>query len=266
MTAVRLSDVAVLLSGREIVEDVTLALPPGHWLGLIGPNGAGKTTLLRAIAGLLPHRGRIELDGADVARSSRRRMARLVAYVPQRPVVPGTMSVADYVLTGRTPYISYLGTEDRRDLEVAGRVLETLELGPFADRTLDELSGGELQRVVLARAIAQETPLLLLDEPTTGLDVGHRQQALELLDRLRSAEGLTVITAMHDLTFSGLFADRLVLMDGGRAVASGTAREVLTESRIRRHYGASVRVVEEEGGVVVIPRRPAIRTIEEGTA
>jgi len=266
VTGVRLDGVGVTLGGSPIVTDLSLAVRPGEWLGLIGPNGAGKTTLLRAIAGLVPHRGSIRVGETDVARASRRHMARVVAYVPQRPMVPAGMSVADYVLTGRTPFISYLGTEDRRDLEAAARVLATLELEDLAARPLGHLSGGELQRVVLARALAQETPLLLLDEPTTALDVGHQQQALDLLDRLRSAAELTVVTAMHDLTFAGQFADRLLLLDHGRTVATGIASEVLTEPRIRRHYGASVRVLEEEGRVVVIPMRRGIRPVEEGTA
>ena len=263
MIGLRLSDVRVTIDGAPIVDRVTIRAGAGEWLGLIGPNGAGKTTLIRAVAGLVPHAGEIHLGDLPVAGASRRRLAQLVAYVPQRPVVPAMMTVQDYVLTGRTPYISYLGTEGPGDLRAAARAIAVLELESFAERTLGPLSGGELQRVILARALAQETPLLLLDEPTTALDIGHQQQALELLDRLRSERGLTVITAMHDLTFAGMFADRLVLLHGGRAVASGAAREVLRERTIRRYYGASVRVLEEDGRVMVIPTRPAIRPIEE---
>lgn len=265
MIGVRAAAAGVALGGVEILRGVSVEIPPGRWLGLIGPNGAGKTTLLRAIAGLSPHDGEIRLGDEPVGELSRTDLARLVAYVPQRPVAPPAMTVTDYLLTGRTPYIPYLGTEGRRDLEVVARVLGRLELEAFAGRPLGSLSGGELQRAVLGRALAQETPLLLLDEPTTALDVGHQQQALELVDRLRREERLTVISAMHDLTFAGLFADRLLLIDAGRVVAEGEARHVLTERRIRRHFGASVRVVEEDGRVIVIPVRPAIRPVEEDT-
>jgi iron complex transport system ATP-binding protein len=166
------------------------------------------------------------------------------------------MTVADYVTLGRTPYIPYLGMEGSRDLEVVSAVLERLELAPLADRPLGSLSGGEGQRAVLARALAQEAPVLLLDEPTAALDVGHQQQVLELVDELRRERGLTVLSAMHDLTLAGQFAEQLVLLDDGRTVASGPARAVLTEATIRRHYGASVRIlVDADGGIAVLPTR-----------
>jgi iron complex transport system ATP-binding protein len=168
------------------------------------------------------------------------------------------MSVADYALMGRTPYISYLGTESHTDIEVVHDVLSRLELVDLADRSLGSLSGGELQRAVLARALSQEAPILLLDEPTSALDVGHMQQVLELVDTLRRERELTVVSAMHDLTLAGQFAESLVLLDEGRTVASGSAREVLTEAIITKHYGASVKVVvDSEGGVVVVPTRTA---------
>jgi cobalamin transport system ATP-binding protein len=171
------------------------------------------------------------------------------------------MTVTDYVLLGRTPYIPYLGSESRRDLAIVADVLDHLDLGAFAGRALDSLSGGERQRAVLARALAQQAPVLLLDEPTTGLDVGHQQQVLELVDSLRRDLELTVVSAMHDLTLAGQFADHLVLLDGGRVAADGPARTVLTERVISQHYHASVRVLEDPaGGIVVIPVRPGGRT------
>jgi iron complex transport system ATP-binding protein len=168
------------------------------------------------------------------------------------------MTVTDYVLMGRTPYVSYFGTESPTDVEVVSEVLGRLELESLSERELGSLSGGELQRCVLARALAQQAPVLLLDEPTTGLDVGHQQQVLELVDSLRADRDLTVVTAMHDLTVAGQFADRLLLLNEGRAVASGVARSVLTEAGIRALYGAHVRVLEgPDGEVLVIPTRPA---------
>jgi iron complex transport system ATP-binding protein len=263
VSAIELRGVSVALDGRPVLHDLTLSVPSGARLGLIGPNGAGKSTLLRAVAGLAGHRGEIRVGGVPLAALSRRELARRIAVVPQNPVVPAGASVGDYVLMGRTPYIPYLGTERRRDLEIVASVLDQLDLADLAGRRLDSLSGGERQRAVLARALAQQAPVLLLDEPTTGLDVGHQQQVLELVDALREAFDLTVVSAMHDLTLAGQFAEELVLLDGGRVAAAGPARAVLTERVISRHYHASVRVLEDPaGGVVVIPVRPTRRGSE----
>jgi iron complex transport system ATP-binding protein len=257
MTAVELRRVSVALDGRPVLRELSLRIPGGSRLGLIGPNGSGKTTLLRAIAGLVGHQGEIRLGDAAGRSLSRRELARRIALVPQNPTVPAGFTVTDYVLLGRTPYIPHLGTESRRDLEIVGSVLDQLDLTGLAARRLDSLSGGERQRAVLARALAQQAPVLLLDEPTTGLDVGHQQQVLELVDSLRDDLELTVVSAMHDLTLAGQFADHLVLLDGGRVAADGPARTVLTERVISRHYHASVRVLEDPGGgIVVIPVRP----------
>lgn len=257
MTSVELSGVSVAYDGKRVLEGVSSRFAVGSWVALIGPNGAGKTTLLRAVAGLVEFQGDIRLGTDPVSSLSRRRISRLVAYLPQRPVVPESMSVTDYALLGRTPYIPYLGTETRRDREIVAVVLRRLELEGFATRPLGSLSGGEVQRAVLGRALAQQAPLLLLDEPTSALDVGHQQQVLELVDELRAEHELTVLSAMHDLTLAGQFADRLLLLSDGRAVAEGPARTVLTESAIREHYGARVRLVDEPGGgIVVVPTRP----------
>ena len=256
MTGIVVRDVRVSFDDTEVLTGASLSVPSGAWLGLIGPNGAGKSTLLRAIAGLLPHSGSISL-GADVVSSMpRRTVARLVSFVPQTPFIPRAMTVADYVLMGRTPYISYLGIESAIDLEVVAEVLTSLELADLAERPLGSLSGGELQRAVLARALSQKAPILLLDEPTSALDVGHMQQVLELVDRLRTEHDLTVVSAMHDLTLAGQFAQSLVLLDGGRTVAAGPASEVLTEDIITEHYGASVKVLRDAtGSVIVVPTR-----------
>ena len=257
MTAIRIERASVAYDGTRAVADVSAEVAAGSWVALIGPNGAGKSSLLRAVAGLVPHAGTIRLDGVPISSLRRRRLARLVAYLPQRPAVPDSMTVADYVLLGRTPYISYFGTEGRRDLEVSTAILNRLELSPLSDRSLGSLSGGELQRALLGRALAQEAPVLLLDEPTTALDIGHQQQVLELLDELRTERRLTVLSAMHDLTLAGQFADRLVLLGGGRVVADGPPEEVLTPNLIGRHYGADVRVVQDDWGLLVAPARPS---------
>jgi iron complex transport system ATP-binding protein len=256
--AVELERLSVALGGVRIVDDVSFSVQDGEWIALIGPNGAGKTTLLRAIVGLVNHDGRIRLLGDDAARLSRRALARRVALVPQVPVMPEHATVAQYVLLGRTPHVSYLGSERRADYDAVAAALERLDLLALAERPLGSLSGGERQRATLARALAQDAPILLLDEPTTSLDVGRQQQALELVDELRHDRDLTVISTMHDLTLVGQYGERLLLLDGGKVVADGTAGDVLTRPLIAAHYGADVRVLgEPESGVAVVPvRRP----------
>jgi iron complex transport system ATP-binding protein len=241
--------------------DVALAgvsehVSDGEWVGLIGPNGAGKTTLLRALVQLVRHGGRTLVDGNSTDRLSRRALARLIAYVPQTPELPPEMTVADYVLLGRSPHIGYFGVEKAQDHRVCTTLLERLELTHMAGRNLGTLSGGELQRLVLARALAQEAPILLLDEPTSALDLGRRVDALEIVDALRVEHGLTVLSAMHDLTLAGQFADRLVLLAQGRVVASGPPAAVLDEDVLTEHFGLHVQVMRTaDDELIVAPRR-----------
>jgi cobalamin transport system ATP-binding protein len=254
--AVAMSDVSVRLGGSEILDHLSLEIDEGAWLAVIGPNGAGKTTALRCIADAVPFTGAVTVAGRRVTEMSPREVALSVAMVPQHPVLPEGMRVVDYVLLGRTPHRGAMTSESEHDLEVVAAILEALDLRRFTEREVASLSGGELQRVVIGRALAQETRILLLDEPTTALDVGRQHEVLELIDELRRGHGLTVLSAMHDLTVAGQFADRLVMVAGGRVVAEGRAVDVLTVDRIAEHYGASVRVEPDgSGGVVVIPVR-----------
>ncbi len=256
MTSLAFTDVAVRYGQHDALSGFTDTVRPGEWLCLIGPNGAGKSSLLRAVAGVVRHRGEIRVDGTSLAFRSAKRRAQLVAYVPQSPVLPDDMTVREYVVLGRNPFIGHFGQETRHDWDIVDGVLVRLDLAEFADRPLATLSGGERQRVVIARAIAQEAPILLLDEPTSALDIGHQQQALELVDRLRREHGLTVVSAMHDLTLAGLYSDRLCLLHQGFRVATGTAAEVLRPETLAEFYGVSVRVHHEpDGTVVVIPYR-----------
>jgi iron complex transport system ATP-binding protein len=255
MTRLALSAVSVSLGGRRVVEELSLTVAAGTWSALIGPNGAGKTTTLRAVAGLVPHRGQITLDGSDAAALGRRERARHIAVVPQLPATPAGMTVADYVLLGRTPHLPYLGRESRTDRAAARRAIDRLELGGFARRPLVTLSGGERQRAVLARALAQEAGVLLLDEPTSAHDLARQQQVLELVDSLRCEDGLTVLAAMHDLTAVALYADHVHLLSGGRLVATGPAEEVLRAATLSEHFGTPVRVIAHEGELIVAPAR-----------
>lgn len=253
--AVRVDGLRVRLGGALIVDGVDLGIAAGEWVTIIGPNGAGKSTALRAIGGLVPFAGSVELNGVPVDRLHRRQRARTVAMVAQSPVVPPGMHVFDYVLLGRTPYIAPLGRESTADLGAVEEVLAALDLVRFAGRRLDTLSGGERQRVFLARALAQGARILLLDEPTSALDIGHQQEVLELIDRLRADRGLTVLATMHDLSTAGEYAERMVLLAAGRVVAAGPPRDVLTEANLAEHYRVRVRVIDGDRGPLVVPVR-----------
>ena len=255
MTAIELDRVTVTLGGRAVVDAVDLWVAEGEWVALIGPNGAGKTTMLRAIAGLVPFAGTIALHGRSTREMQRREIARAVAVVPQDPSTPPWMTVAEYVLLGRTPHLGALAREGAGDHLAAARALDRLDLLGYGDRLLGTLSGGEKQRAVVARALAQEARIVLLDEPTAALDIGHQQQALELLDDLRGQSGLTLVAAMHDLTLAAQYADRMVLLDEGRIVADGPPAEVLTEALIAEHYTATIEVVDVGGRIAIVPSR-----------
>jgi len=245
------SDVAVRYDGKKVLGPVSLEVADGEWVGLIGPNGAGKTTLLKTAVGVVAHAGSVSLGGRE------KRPGLDMAWMPQRPHLPEEMGVADYVMLGRTPHLGYLAAETKHDVEVVRLALDKLDLGEFARRPLGTLSGGEAQRAVLARALAQEAPVLLLDEPTASLDVGHAVEVLDVVDDLRRREGLTVVMAAHDLTLAGRFVDRLLLMSGGLLVAEGSPEDVLTEANLIAHYGAGIRVIHDPEGPVVVPVRRA---------
>ena len=251
MSAVAVREVSVDLGKRRVLDAVSLVVEPGEWVNIIGPNGAGKTTLLRSLLGTVEHHGSIELGGEVVPKPIDR--ARRLAYVPQSPVMPGGMLVGDYVLLGRTPHRGIFGRDSDTDCNIAMDVLRRLDLEGFVDREVGSLSGGERQRVVLARALAQQTDVVLLDEPTTALDLGHQQDVLDLVESLRHEQGLTVIATLHDLTLAARYGDRIALLSGGRIVESGPPTAVLTTATIAEHFGATVRIIDDPDGPVIVP-------------
>ncbi|MBN2114484.1 MAG: ABC transporter ATP-binding protein [Acidimicrobiia bacterium] len=256
MSGIEARGVGVRYNGRVALEGVDLAVAAGEWAALVGPNGAGKSSLLRALAGTVAASGVVTVGGRSRSETPRRQWARLVAAVVQHPVLPAGMTAAEYVLLGRTPHLGYLAAESAADVAAGLSALERLDAGALAARPLGSLSGGERQRVVLARALAQDPEVLLLDEPTASLDIGHQQQVLDLVEGLRRERGIAVVSALHDLTLAAQYADRLILLDGGRVVAEGSAAAVLTPEALARFSGARVALLRGPAGeLVVAPSR-----------
>ena len=242
---------------REVVHGVSLHVDAGSWVSVVGPNGAGKSSFLLAIAGLLPSDDEIVLEDRPLRERSSRERARTIALVPQQPVMPEALTVAEYVLLGRTPHLSLFGTEAGRDHELADTVLAKVDLAWATDRLVSTLSGGEFHRAVVGRALAQEARVLLLDEPTSGLDLGHQVQVLELVDSLRRSDGITVVSAMHDLTLAARYSDHIALLVEGELVAEGAPEAVLRADVLERHYGVPVHVLRAPGGeLIVVPAAP----------
>lgn len=229
---------------RIVLKDVTFKINTGEIAGIIGPNGCGKTTLFRAITKILkPKAGRIIFNGKDVSKVSHRELAKEIAVVSQDEIFEG-IDVEEYVLLGRIPHREKFRFFDtKKDIDAAVKAMDMTDVSSFGSRPLSELSGGERQRVFIGRALAQEPRILLLDEPTTHLDIGHQVEILELVKKLNRKQGLTVVSILHDLNLASSYCDRLILMNEGRIFKEGTAEEVLTYQCIEKVYKTVV-VVE----------------------
>ncbi len=240
----------------EVLRDVSISIDSGEILAVVGPNGVGKSTLIRAVSGInLIRSGRVLVDGQDVTRLSAQQRARFMAVVPQARELPAAFTVYQTVLLGRTPYLSWLGKAGMRDHAVVGLSLERTDLAGMAERRIGELSGGEQQRVLLARALAQDTPILLLDEPTTHLDLQHQSNLLNLVRLLVQEKNLCVLMVLHDLNLAGLYADRVALMANGGVFAMGEPAKVLTAQNLSTVYRVPVDVIPhpEYGTPLVLP-------------
>jgi iron complex transport system ATP-binding protein len=249
------ADVVVRLGNLLAVDGIALDLRAGELTVLVGPNGAGKTTLMRALAGLVPAEGRIELVGKPLAVLDARARARQIAYLPQGHVFHWPMPVAAVVALGRYAYGDTFSTLSDVDRAAIARALRATASDAFAERPVTSLSGGERARVALARALASEAPVLLADEPTVSLDPRHQFVVMEVLARAAHAGG-AVLAIIHDLALAARFADRVVVMDRGRLVAEGRPRDVLTPERIAAVFGVEAVMVDDTAGPIPILRRP----------
>ena len=250
----RVENVSFAYRDQTVLDGLDLEVRDGDRVGVVGPNGSGKTTLIRLVSGVLPPGGgRIQVDGTDLADLSRRSRARLVSVVPQSPQLPLSFSVMELVLMGRNPHLKLLQWERQSDIEVALRAMELTETRHLAGRALATLSGGERQRAVIAMALAQESPLMLLDEPTSSLDLAHQVSVMDLVRDVQEKQGGAVLVAMHDLTLAALYCHRLVLLADGKCFAQGPPEVVLTRENISRVYGSDVHVLSHpRGGTPVV--------------
>jgi iron complex transport system ATP-binding protein len=259
------SHLSLAYGNARVVHDLSLEVPSGAFTAIIGPNGCGKSTLLRALSRLhKPQLGAVLLDGANIHSLPTRDVAREVGLLPQAPTAPAGITVRDLIARGRTPHLGPFSAWSQRDTDAVSEAIHATGLAGLADRPVDSLSGGQRQRAWIALALAQQTELLLLDEPTTFLDIAHQYDVLDLVHRL-AAEGRTVVAVLHDLAQAARYADHLVLMSAGLVLASGSPKDVLTAQRVGAAFGLPVTVVPDPvtGTPLIVPSSapPGAKTV-----
>lgn len=246
--AIRVTDLGVTLSGRPVLTDINFEASTGSWTAILGPNGAGKTTLLRSLLGHQAHTGEVRFTTPTAAAPTPN-----IAFVPQRPEIPAFMTVAEYVALGRAPRDGW-GTPTTHGQQTIARVLEQLDLTALATQQLTKLSGGEQQRAVLARALVQEPDILLLDEPTTGLDLHHKAAFMDLIEGARG-NGLTVISTLHDLTLAAAYAQHSVVLENGKVALAGPTATIITSTEFAAVFDNRIAVHRlPNNQLVVLPQ------------
>ncbi|RII00397.1 ABC transporter ATP-binding protein [candidate division NPL-UPA2 bacterium Unc8] len=239
MIKIEMQDVCFGYGRKVVLKEMTFQVRPGEMVGLIGPNGCGKSTIIRTLSRIIsPHSGKILLDGKNVREIPRQDLARLLGVVPQMPLLPSAFTAFEIVLMGRNPHLSPFQYEGPRELTIAWQAMERTATHSLAERRVSELSGGEIQCLLIARVLAQEPKAILLDEPTANLDIGRQIEILDLIKNLCRENNLTVLAALHDLNLASQYCDRLVLINNGRVHAEGTPKEVITARNIKEVYGA----------------------------
>lgn len=253
----RLEEITFSYEKDPVLSDVSFQLQPGEFVGVIGPNGSGKSTLLKLMGGILrTNQGKLAFKGRDLRSYKRKELARSISWLPQETHLVFSFKVSDVVLMGRHPYLSRLAFEGEEDFLIAQRAMEMTDTSKFSDRLFNEISGGEKQRVMIAGAIAQQSEMMLLDEPTSALDIKYQIEILNILKRLNESEGVTLILALHDLHLASKFCNRLVLLNKGRVVRSGTPEQVLQKETLEEVYGIEVAILRDpdDGSIMIAPR------------
>jgi iron complex transport system ATP-binding protein len=238
MTKLEVENIRLAYGRNTVISDMSFQVAQGEMLGLIGPNGSGKSTIIKALSHVLvPHSGRIILDGKEISGIRRQELARLVGVVPQTPILPSSFTAFEIVLMGRNPHLGLLRYESENDMTITWQAMAKTGTQSLAERRIGELSGGEIQRIVIARVLAQQPETILLDEPTANLDISHQLEILDLIKNLCRESHLTVVITLHDLNLAAQFCDRLILIHNGLVHARGTPEEVINSANIKDVYG-----------------------------
>jgi iron complex transport system ATP-binding protein len=249
MAIIKIDDIHVYYDSLKVLEGVSIEISEGDIVSILGPNGSGKTALLKTLDTILkPYKGSIYIDMKNILNIPRRELAKIIGYVPQTIAFYPGLKVIDFVVTGRRPYIEFSPT--RKDFEIIYKVLNEVDIEHLADRYLSQLSGGELQRVLIARALAAQPRILLLDEPTSNLDIKYQIEVLELIKRLSRGNNATVVMALHDLTQAYRYSDKVILLKNGKIFSMGRPEDVLTPKNIEMVYGVKVTVLSSEKAVI----------------
>jgi iron complex transport system ATP-binding protein len=259
-TAITVKNLSYSFSNRAVLQNLSFEVAEGEFFLIIGPNGSGKTTLMRTMAGILkPHNGQIDIFERQISIYRRKELARSVAFLPQGLPVDFPFTVAELVLMGRAPYNSALGIENKEDHVISEQAMKFTEVDHLAGRKLNQLSGGEQQRVFLARAICQEPKILLLDEPTASLDLAHQVRIMDLMERLKAEKGVTIVMVSHDINLAAMYGDRLLLLREGRIIRLGAPGQILNFETLEETYGCTLLVDESPLGklprVTVVPQK-----------
>ena len=246
---------------KNVVDEITFTACSGRVTGIAGPNGVGKSTLLKCVAGLMrPAGGCISLDGSDMGKMNSRERARVLAYVPQKPALTFPMQAEDFIMLGRRPYVEWSLRE--KDYAVAEEVIRYLDIAHLREKYVDEISGGEYQKVMLARALVQEPKVLLLDEPTSALDIRHQIEVMQILRRVSREKNCIVLLVMHDLSLILRFTDQTAFLSGGHLEAFGDTEEIMTEELTEKVFGIPVKILNTPYGITMISQEEQICTME----